>query len=60
MMTGDGEFTTARALDFDYDLMDGTYGEASLELAPNGQLLNGTFTNLGTGLFGRISMSRLD
>ena len=60
MMTGDGEFTTARALDFDYDLMDGTYGEASLELAPNGQLMDGTFTNLGTGLFGRISMNRLD
>ena len=60
MMTGDGEFTTSRALDIDYDLMDGTYGEASFELAPNGRLMSGTFTNLGTGLFGRISLSRLD
>jgi hypothetical protein len=60
VMTGDGEFTTSRAVDIDYDLMDGTYGEASFELAPNGRLMSGTFTNLGTGLFGRISLSRLD
>lgn len=59
MMTGDGEFIEARKIGFDYDLMDGTYGESTLELAPNGLLMSGTFTNHGTGLYGVISLTRL-
>jgi hypothetical protein len=60
MMTGEGGFIDSGTLGFEYDLMDGTYGESTLEVAPNGQLMSGTFTNHGTGLYGVISLTRLE
>ncbi len=58
IMTGQGSFGGAKTIHFNYTLADGSVGESTLQVADSGQVMNGTFSNHTTGLFGRIILSR--